>query len=177
MKKLVLLVLSIGIVFSGSSYGARLVKIGCVDVEEIFNSYPGTSDIREKLKKEKDKYQLDIDKQKDEVAKLESGLQLNYSKLTDDERQRRVAEIDYKKELLNEFIEDSNKKLAAFKEELTKPIYIKIYTMIKRVCAEKGFSFVIRKDSDSLLYSDREFDLTQEVRSRINKETTIEERN
>lgn len=178
MKKMILpIMLIVFLTFTVSSYSLKLIKIGFVDVEEVFNTYPGTGDIRDKLKKERDKYQVEIDKQKAEIARLENDYQLNSSKLSEDERQRRSAEIEYKKEVLSEYIDDTNSKLNALKDELSKPIYLKIANVIRKVSAEKGFSFVFKKGSESLLYQDKEFDLTQEIKSRLTKELSIEDRN
>lgn len=177
MKRILMFILMIIFMSIIYAYGARLVKIGYVDVEEVFAAYPGTADIRQKLKEEKDKFQAEIDKKKEEIAIQENDFQNNYERFNDEERQRREAEIEYKKELLSEFIDDSNKKLTALKDELTKPVYIKIYTIIQKVSAEKGFSFVFRKGSESILYLEREFDLTKDVISRLAKELSIEERN
>jgi len=157
-------------------YSLRQIKLGYVDVEEVFNSYPGIEDIRKKLLEERKKYQIEIDKKKDEIAILEKDLQ-NNEKITDEERQRREAEIEYKKELLNEFINESNARLNTFKDEVTKPIYQKIVSVIQKVSAEKGYSFVFKKGSEFLLFYDREFDLTGEVKQRLRKELSLEDRN
>ncbi len=175
IKKILISLISIFILFS-VNYGLRQVKLGYVDVEDVFNSYPGIEDIKKKLLDERKTYQIEIDKRKEEIALLEKGYQ-NNDRLSDEERQRRDAEIEYKKELLNDFIIDSNNKLTAFKEEMTKPIYLKIATVIQKVSAEKGFSFVFRKGNDILLFVDREFDITGEVKLRLKKELTLDERN
>jgi outer membrane protein len=177
MKKILILTVAAVILTANASFGIKLIKMGYVDVEEIFATYPGTAEIRQKLKDEKDKFQVEIDKQKENIARLEKDYQLNSDRLSEDERQRREAEIEYKKELLIEYIDDSNKKLTTLKDELTKPIYQKIGNVIKRVSAEKGFSFVFKKGSDSILYVDKEYDLTKEVQTRISRELSIEERN
>lgn len=157
-------------------YSLRQIKLGYVDIEEVFNSYPGIEDIRKKLLEERKKYQIEIDKKKDEITILEKDLQ-NNEKITDEERQRREAEIEYKKELLNELINESNAKLNSFKEEVTKPIYQKIVSVIQKVSAERGFSFVFKKGSEFLLFYDKEFDLTGEVKQRLRKELSLEDRN
>jgi Skp family chaperone for outer membrane proteins len=155
---------------------ADLIRIGYVDIQEIFDVYPGMDDVRQKLKQEKDRYQGEIDKRKDEVAHLQADYESKYSSLKDDEKQRREAEIEYKKELLAEYIDDSNRKLTSLKDELTKPIYVKIVSVIQKVSEEKGLSFVFRKGSDNLLYQDTRFDVTKDIITRLRKELQLEER-
>jgi Skp family chaperone for outer membrane proteins len=89
----------------------RLIKIGYVDVERVFDRYPGTDDIRERLRTERERYEAEINKRKEEIARLELDYQQNLSRLTADERMRRESEISYKKELLAEYIEQANTAL------------------------------------------------------------------
>lgn len=155
----------------------NIIKIGYVDDEEIFNAYPGIAEVRQKLKDERDHFQGEIDRQKEVIAQLERDYQQNADRMSDEERQRRESELEYKKELLSDLIDESNKKLAALKEELTKPINLKIAEVIRKVSQEKGYSFVFKRSSGVLLYSDPKFNITGEVRSRLYKELSIEERN
>jgi Skp family chaperone for outer membrane proteins len=180
LKKSLLLLFFISFVCALPLYSesfVNIIKIGFVDVEDVFNSYPGTAEIRQKLKDERDKFQVEIDKQKENIGRLEKDFQLNIDRLSDEEKQRRGAEVEYKKELLNDYIEDSNKKLNGLKDELTKPIYLKIADVIRKVSSEKSYSFVFRKGSESLLYVKNSFDITPDVKTRLQKELSIEERN
>jgi Skp family chaperone for outer membrane proteins len=54
---------------------------------------------------------------------------------------------------------------------------MKIISVIQRVSAEKGYSFVFRKSSQTILYYDREFDITEDVITRLLRELSIQERN
>ena len=152
----------------------RQVRIGYVNVEKVFDSYPDISDIKSQLKTEKTKYQIEINKRKEEIAGLEKAYQENFDSLTEDEKQRREAEIEYKKESLSEYIDKANQELDALKEKLVTPIYEKIRMVIKRVSTEKGFSVVFRSSSQAILYVDKEFDITKDVIKRLQKELQLD---
>lgn len=172
MKKTIFISMSLLLLF-GSAYSLRQIKIGCVDVDEVFNTYPGIDDIRKKLLDERKKYQVEIDKRKDEIGLLEKDYSVNTG-VSEEEKQRRDAELELKRELLGEFITESNDKVSAFKDELTKPIFIRISSVIQEVAGEKGFSFVFRKGNDILLFIDREFDITGDVKARLRKDLNLE---
>ncbi len=171
MLKMVILT-SIGILLLfGGTYGLRQIKIGCVDVEDVFNTYPGIDDIRKKLIDERKKYQLEIDKRKEEIAQLEK----DYSESTsEDEKARREAELELMREQLGDYITESNNKYASFKDDLTKPIFARISTVIEEVSEEKGFSFVFRKGNDIILFIDSEFDITSDVKQRLRRDLNLE---
>ncbi|NPV01628.1 MAG: OmpH family outer membrane protein [Brevinematales bacterium] len=179
MKKTIFSLMAIMFLASGgfaADENKRLVLIGFVDVEEVVKFYPGIEDVKQKIKVEKDKYQVQINKLKEEIAIMEQNYQQNFNSMTDEEKERREAEIQYKKETLYEYIDDANKKLDALKEELTGPIYAKISAIIERVSKEKGYSFVFKKSSKDILYVDKEFDLTPDVIERLKKELQLEDR-
>lgn len=179
MKRLIVMVAIAGMFFAGSLYAGtvkRFIKIGFCDVEAVFDNYPGTKDIRQKLIDEKKAFEVEINKQKDKIAAAEKSYTDSFDRLTDEERQRREAEIEYKKEILSEYIDNANKKLEATKKKITTPIYLKIISIIKRVSAEKGYSFVFRKGSKALLYYDKEFDITKDVIYRLKRELELSER-
>lgn len=172
-------VISLVLIFlSGVGYSQikRQIKIGYVDVEQVFDNYPDTDDVKEKLKKEKERYEVEINKQKEEIAQLEKAYQQNFDSLNEEDKQRREAEIEYKKESLSEFIDDANKKLDALKEKLVGPIYDKIRAVIRKVSAEKGYSFVFRSSSQTVLYVDKEFNITKDVITRLMKELELNQR-
>ncbi len=175
MKKL-LFILILTLFFTGISFPAiKLVKVGVVDLDKVFSSYPGISDIQKKLKDERDNYEKEINKKNEEIKALESTL--TNKSLSDSERQTTIAEIEYNKQKLSEYIDEVNTKLSSLKEELTKTIYSKIWMVIQRVGAERGYSLILKKSGESILYIDKEIDITSEVITKLKKELEIEKRN
>jgi Skp family chaperone for outer membrane proteins len=172
MLKTAILTLTGILLLCGSGYSLRQIKIGCVDVEDVFNTYPGIEDIKKKLSEEHRKYQVEIDKRKLEISLLEKDYSLNAK--SDDEKLRRSAELELKRQQLGDYIRDSDSRVASFKDDITKPVFSKISAVIEEVSEEKGFSFVFRKGNDIILFIDSEFDITQDVKSRLRKDLNIE---
>ncbi|MEJ5283994.1 MAG: OmpH family outer membrane protein [Brevinematia bacterium] len=158
------------------SYSAiKLVRIGVVDLDRVFAAYPGISDIQKRLKDERDKYEIEINKRKEEINILESSL-TNQS-LNESERNSRLAEIELKKQKLTEYVNEVNNTLISLKDEMTKSIYQKINIVIQRIGMEKGFSVIFKRSADSILFIDKEVDITADVITRLRKEVEIDRRN
>ncbi len=174
MKK-VLVFLSFFLLFNTTYSAIKLVKVGVVDLERVFANYPGISDIQKKLKDERDRYEIEINKKKEEITVLESSI--TNSNVSDGERNAKLAEIEMKKQKLNEFINEVNSSLTSLKEEMTKSIYVKINLVIQRIGIEKGFSLILKRSSDSILFVDKELDITTDVITRLKKEVEIDRRN
>lgn len=178
IKKHVLLIFGMLLIVSALwAEPVRLPKIGYVDVERVFESYPGYEDIKTQLRDEKQKFEQQINQKKEEIAHLEMEYQNNFDHLTEEDRQRREAEIEYKKEIMSEFVDDANGKLKALRDELTKPLQLKIMMAIKKISEEKGYSMVFRKSSSLILHVDKNFDISDDIIIRLKKELQLEERN
>lgn len=178
MKKILPFIILMSLLGTSIGYSeiTHLIKIAYVDVEEIFEDYPGTDDVMDELTEQKTEYQAEIAEMKEEIANLELQYELNFNSLTDDERQRRESEIEYKKEALYEYIEDANTALVALKDTLTDPIYLKIISVIQEVAAEEGYSYVFKESSSAFLYLDDEYDITDEVMDRLESELYLYDR-
>ncbi|MGC8764686.1 MAG: OmpH family outer membrane protein [Brevinematia bacterium] len=175
MKKISLYIFSLFLISSFSFPAIKLVKVGVVDLEKVFASYPGISDIQKRLKDERENYDREINKKNEEIKILEASL--TNELLSDNEKQVKIAEIEYKKQKLNDFIDEANAKLNSLKNELTKSIYSKIWTVIQRVGVEKGYSLILKKSGESILYIDKEIDITSDVITKLKKELEVEKRN
>ncbi|MCX7820788.1 MAG: OmpH family outer membrane protein [Brevinematales bacterium] len=172
-KFLILLILIIGVNLSFSAI--KLVRIGVVDLDRVFAAYPGIADIQKKLKDERDKYEVEINKKKEEINILEANV--TNQNLTESERASRLAEIEFKKQRLSEYVNEVNNNLISLKDEMTKSIYQKINIVIQRVGMEKGFSVIFKRSSDAILFVDKEVDITADVITRLRKEVEIDRRN
>lgn len=165
---LTLLLIVCGIGFSA----IKLVKIGVVNIEKVFAAYPGIADIQKRLKEERDKYEAEINRKKEEINILETTL--TNSNLTEKDKEARLAEIEYKRKELSDFINNINEKLNALREELSTPVYKKIWTVIQRVGIQRGFSIILKQSSDSILYIDKEIDITEEVINKLKAEVELD---
>ena len=175
MKKKILLLLVLFLLFDYSFTAIKLVRVGVVDIEKVFQAYPGIEDIQKKLKQEREKIEVEVNKRNEKIKILEE--QLKNSNLSEAEKQTKIAELEYEKQTLANFIDDNNSKLSSLREELTKPIYSRIWLVIQRVGRERGYSIIIKKSSDAILYFDKEIDVTSEVITKLTKEMEIEKRN
>ncbi len=170
---LIILIILVGVNLSHSAI--KLVRIGVVDLDRVFSAYPGISDIQKKLKDERDKYEIEINKRKEEINVLETSL--TNQNITEAERNSRNAEIEFKKRKLNEYVNEANSNLISLKDEMTKSIYQKINQVIQRIGMEKGYSIIFKRSSDAILFLDKEVDITADIISSLKKEVEIDRRN
>lgn len=69
---------------------------------------------------------------------------------------------------INDYQQDMNNQLVQKRQELFQPILDKLNTMINDVAKAKGYDYVFDTSTGVLLYADDRYDLTEDVRAKIN---------
>ena len=165
------LVLSVFIIILLCSFTAEAKKqqrVGCVDIQKVFEKAPGKSEAYTNLQKLKDTFIKEKEKMEAEIERLKKDLENTKLMIGETEVKKKELEIETKKQDLAKFIKDSNTNLEKKEDELIAPIVNKIRGIIETVCIKKGFNFVIDK-STYILYVDEEFDLTEFVIEEMKK--------
>jgi Skp family chaperone for outer membrane proteins len=146
----------------------RLFKVGCIDIQEVFDSVPEKANVQARLQTR----QKEISARQ---AQLEGDLSAMVSDLSNQKARLKPAEaaeynirIFNKKKELMDFLDASNKELADLEQKLLEPVLARIQTIIKEVTVQYGFSMIIDK-STYVLYVDKELDITDEVIDAIKK--------
>lgn len=168
MQRIIILSLfSFLITLSVSS--AKELKIGYVNLQEAILSV-------EKGKKAKNSLEADYNIKKKELETMENDLKnlkntLEKQGMILSEESRRKKEDEYKR-LLLEF----QQKFATYQKdiqqkemELTGDIVKDLKVVIEKVALEGGFSLVLEKSDNGVLYGLPEMDLTNDVIKRFNK--------
>jgi Skp family chaperone for outer membrane proteins len=165
MKKIIYFSSLCIIIISFNAYARkaeRLVKIGCVDLNKVFELSEGKKIAENYLNKLKSDMLATKSKKEEEIKKLQTEYSNNYKNWDSDEREKKSLEIKQKIIELKEFIDQSNKKLEEEEAKLIEPIIEDIKDVIKAVSLKYGYSIIIDK-STYVLYVDKDFDITDEV--------------
>jgi Skp family chaperone for outer membrane proteins len=171
MRKFLLTVLFIAAVVlvpaAASAQTLRdIIKIGIVDMEKLFNEYASKSRAAVQLREQKAEYAKEIRLGLRQIKQMEESLQANSGILTNSEKRRRMAEIEYKKEELSSLIAMRNLQLAKEEEGLTQPILKEIYDAIRAVSARQGIKLVFDSRA-GIAFHDMSLDITSLVMNRL----------
>lgn len=161
MKKLVFAFFVL-MFFSVALQAKKLQRVGCVDIQKIFEKAPGKGAAETNLQKMRDELAKEKEKMEADIEKLQKEYENSKLMLNEMDAKKKELEIESKKQELAKFIKESNEKLEKKEDEMIAPIVNKIRGIIETVSIKKGFNFVIDK-STYILYVDPEFDLTNLV--------------
>jgi Skp family chaperone for outer membrane proteins len=156
----------------------KLVKVGCVDIQRVFDSIPQKKEVQDKL----DKMQTEFAQKKAVLEKDLDNIVQEYTNKKGDMSKNQLTEkniqIATKRIELYNYIQDSNGKLSEQEDLLLQPVLKSIRNIIKEKAVQFGFSMIIDK-STYVIYVDKELDITKDVIEEINKsykEQTIDEK-
>lgn len=166
---LLVLLLSIG---SFCANAQRGVRIGYVDMDYILESVQEYQTANEQLAKRVQKWKVEVEEQKASIAQMRSDLAAEKVLLTKELIQEREDEINALELQMKDYQQDRfgpQGDLVRQRSQLVKPIQDQVFNAVQEIAANKKFDFVFDKSADVvMLYSDRRFDISDQVLRSIN---------
>jgi len=157
-----LLVLAMAASFSLTSFSKDL-KIGYVDIFEVFNEYEKTKEYDKNLEKKKIQAEKKLDSKKETITKLQSKISLLKEKDRAKEQKKISKEVKAYRELEREAFTDIKKE----RDTRMKDIVEDINEVIKNYANKNGFDLIINETS--VLYGDKIMDVTSDILKISNK--------
>ncbi len=145
-----------------SQKAEKLVKIGAVDLDEVFDKSPGKKIAEEALEKKRKSFEKEKEKKENEIKKLQEKFENRKLTLSENEREKEELAITKKLRDLQDYIESSNQKLEEEENKLLEPLIDDIKDVIRAVSIKYGYDIILDK-STYILFIDKEFDITDEV--------------
>jgi outer membrane protein len=159
------LVVVIGIVlfgFLGSALAVDL-KIAYVDIQRALNESNAGKDAKKVITKEVEKFQRQIaDKQKD-LQTLKESLEKQAPMLTPDARATREKEYQGKLREFQRWGEDTQNEINQKRVEMERNISIALQKVIQKVGADEGYTLILEKNENIVLFVSKTIDITDRV--------------
>ncbi len=149
------------------------LKIGFVNVEEIFKNYSGTKDAEDKFSKEVAKWEQDASAKQKEIKDIKDQLDKQTLLLSSERKAELEGKVKQKMAEYQEFIQTKfgqKGEVLSKNEELTKPIVDKITKIIDKIAKDEGYDFILDARAGGVIYGKPAFDLTERVLNILNKE-------
>lgn len=140
----------------------KLIKIGAVDLQKVFNKSAGKKLAEEQLDKKREKYEKTKTKKVEEIKDLTEEYENKKLTMSDNEKEEAQIKIKKKGLELKEHIINSNTKLEEEENKLLEPLIDDIKDVIRAVSIKYGYDIILDK-STYILFIDKEFDITKEV--------------
>jgi outer membrane protein len=172
MKKCMIAVIALLAVSMGTSsvFADSPLKIAYVDLQKALELTSEGQKVQKQFKTEVDDEQKRIDKKKAEFEKLKEDLDkkkltLNENALREKEEELIVAERELKRSF-----QDSQEKLRRKNASLVGELVQKMRTLVEKLGADEGYSFILERNSQGLVFADSSLDLTDKLVKKFDAE-------
>ena len=142
------------------------IKIGYVNVEQVFHDYNRTKAVKADLEKRAKQKDGEYDARVAELKKLKGDMEL----LNDQAREAKQREYDQKTDDLQRFKANATRELSREQQKVTGTILSEIEQRINEYAKANGFALVL--NSRALIYAQDVYDISDEVLKALNTPRT-----
>ncbi|MDG1263401.1 MAG: OmpH family outer membrane protein [Flavobacteriaceae bacterium] len=180
MIKQITFLLIITIFSAQISSAQRGVRIGYIDMDVILESVDEYKTANLLLDKKVENWKKEIELQKLQLKKLEDALNAEKALLTPNLISDRQIEInDFASDIVNFQTQKFGPRgeLIQQKSKLLKPIQDRVLGIVREIAQERKYDFIFDRSSDLvMLYSAKNYDISDLVLRKINAQNRIEDR-
>ena len=171
---------SIAMLFSVLSHSQRGTRVGYIDMDYILESVEEYNKASDLLDKNIENWKKEIELKKLELEQIQDQLNAERIILTPELISDRELEIqDFASDiiLLQEKRFGPNGDMIVQRSKLIQPLQDQVMTLVKQVAEEKKYDFIFDQSSTAtMLYSAKNYDISDLVIKRINRQQKIQKR-
>ena len=167
-------------IISTLSYAQKGVRIAYIDFNKIIEEIGDYKEATKNLEIKAENWNRDIEIKKMELKSMENQLNAEKFLLTSELIKDREDELDiYRNEIFtlqNKYF-GINGNYTNQKNKLIKPIQDRVLSIVREIAIEKKFDFVFDRSSELImLYSQKNYDISELVLRKINNQEKIKNR-
>ncbi|HAJ99087.1 MAG TPA: hypothetical protein DCM62_03600 [Bacteroidales bacterium] len=167
MKKL-LLIVTLVLVFFGTSAVAQQPKFGHINTNELLRVMPGRDSAQAQLERHARTLEVKFSEMQTELQTKLQEYVANEATYSDLIRQSMQRELNSLQERIREFQELAQQDLAQMESTLLSPILDAARSAIQEVATELGYTYVFDTAAGAILVSPPGDNLLDEVKARLN---------
>lgn len=165
MKALVMIIASLWFAVAHAE-----AKIGYVDVQKAVQLTAAGKKAKEQLDGEFQKRKGSLDKRKADIEKMGQDLEKKKSVLSEEAMGKKQMELQEEMMKFQKTVAENQVEIQKKEKDLVEPILEKLKKTIERVAQEKGFTMVLEKQGQNVLFAQKDADLTDDVVKAFEKE-------
>lgn len=156
----------IGIIILGGWFGsvwAAELKIGFVDVQRAINECQAGIEARKTLAKEGEKLQYIYEEKQKELQTMKESIEKQSLMLSSEARVAKEKEFQNKLKEFQRWQEDNQNEMNQKRMELERNVGMSLQKVIQKMGADEGYTLILVKNDNIVLYSTTSIDLTDRV--------------
>ena len=147
----------------GSIAQANTPKFGYVDMQKAITLTSDGKSAKDKLEKEFKKKQAELKKMEEDLKKMSKDLEKKSLVLSDDVKLKKQQDLQEEMLKYRELVGKSQLEIQKKERELTMPIVQKLKEVIESIAKKEGYTMILEKSEQSVLWAKDDADLTDQV--------------
>ncbi len=161
-KKLAMIIGIVLLGWCGSVLAADL-KIAYVDIQKAVNECNVGKEAKNTIVKEAEKLHRQLTEKQKELQAMKESYDKQALMLTPDARATKEKEFQNKVREFQRWQEDAQNELNEKRKEAERNIYIHLQKVIQKMGADEGYTFILEKNENFVLYASKTIDITDRV--------------
>lgn len=142
---------------------APAAKMGYVDLQKAIQETSTGKKAKKDLEGEFNKKKKELEKKEADLKKMSEDFEKKSMVLSDELKMQKQNELQQEMLKYRELVGKSQMEIQKRERELTMPIVEKLHEIIGEIAKKDGYQFVLEKNEQSVLYADKQADLTDRV--------------
>ncbi len=142
---------------------ASELKIACIDIQRAVNECNAGKEAKKIIAKEIEKFQRLYGEKQKELQAMKESLDKQTLMLTPEARTAKEKELQAKSREFQRWIEDTQNEIRQKGMEMERNISIGLQKLIQKVGAEEGYTLILEKNENIVLFSSKAIDITDKV--------------
>lgn len=161
---LVLMALLLAAVLRGPGFvAAEKMEVAVVDMSEFQQRSMAFQKIAEELRAKYESLRQKLDKEKEQIVKLEEALRKQSMMLSLDAREDKQKNLEKKKRYFKYLQNEYTQQMKDAETEARRRVTKEVAKLVKGIGEKRGYLMILDKGTVGLIYADESIDITEEV--------------
>ena len=143
-------------------------KIGIVDMQKCIQTSDAGKKAKAELESAFNKKKKELQDQEATLKKLQEDFQKKQSALSDATKKEQQGKLQEKFMKYQELLQKSQSEIQKKEQEMSEPIIKKIREKVAEIAKKKGYSLVLERNDNIVIFSDDKNDITDEILKAVN---------
>lgn len=162
-KHILQVTIALGLLLGAASANAADVKIGYIDLQKAIQETSAGKKAKKELEKEFNAKKDELSKKEANIKKMQEDFEKKKAVLSDEAKQAKGAELQNEMMKYRDLLGQSQLNIQKKEQELTKPILDKLQDTIDKVAKDGGYTVILEKSEQSVIWAKKDIDLTDTV--------------
>lgn len=149
--------------FLVNAFAAEEMKLAFIDMQKAIQETVAGKKAKKDLEDEFNKKKKELEKKEADLKKMNDDLEKKSLVLTDEVKQKKAQELQNEMIKYREVVAKSQMEIQKKERDLTAPIVQKLREIVDDIAKKEGYTMVLEKSEQSVLWAKKDLDITDRV--------------